>query len=224
VLSRENRERGDMGNLQDLLKRLGENLLAGQEDETRRLTEEALQAGALPQQILEQGMRPAMDDLGDRFSRGQAYLPELLLAAETMKAGMVVLEPAIIRDGAAPAATLLLGTVEGDIHDIGKNLVKMMCQGSGFRVVDLDTNVPAERFLEAYLREKPDLVGLSALLTSTMGEMEKVIRRIRAHDPQARFFVGGAPVRQEFADRIGADGYAPDAGAAVKVARRLVGK
>jgi len=210
--------------MNDSMKKLGECLLAGNEEEIRRLTREALQGGISPQRVLDEGMRPAMEELGERFSRGTAYLPELLLAAETMKAGMEVLEPAIVRDGLAPTATLLLGTVEGDIHDIGKNLVKMMCQGSGFKIIDLDVNVSAERFLQVYREKKPDLVGLSALLTSTMGEMERVIQKIRRADPKARFLVGGAPIRQEFADRIKADGYAPDAAAAVKAARRIVGK
>lgn len=210
--------------MKELMQKLGEDLLAGKEDETRRLTEQALEQGLTPQDVLEQGMQPAMERLGERFSKGEAYLPELLLAAETMKVGMKVLRPAIIQQGVKPTATMLLGTVEGDIHDIGKNLVKMMFQGSGFHVVDLNINVPAARFLEAYLEEKPDLVGLSALLTSTIGEMEKVIQVIRKEDPAARFIVGGAPIRQDFADRIGADGYAADAAAAVKVGKQIVGK
>jgi methanogenic corrinoid protein MtbC1 len=136
---------------------------------------------------------------------------------------MEVLQPAIVRAGIAPRATLLLGTVQGDIHDIGKNLVKMMFEGAGYKVIDLDINVKAERFLEAYHREKPDLVGLSALLTSTIGEMEKVIQAVREYDPEAKFIVGGAPINQAFADRVGANGYAPDAGEAVKVGNRIIG-
>ena len=202
---------------------LGETLLAGNVEEIKRLTEEALNTGATPQDILERGLRPAMEALGERFSRGEAFLPELLVAAETMKASMEVLEPAIVRDGVAPKATMLLGTVAGDIHDIGKNLVKMMFEGSGFKVIDLDINVKADKFLEAYHKEKPDLVGLSALLTTTIGEMEKVIQAIREYDPKAKFIIGGAPITQEFADRVGADGYAPDAGEAVKVGYRIIG-
>jgi 5-methyltetrahydrofolate--homocysteine methyltransferase len=209
--------------MNELMTNLGETLLAGNLEEIRRLTEEALGAGATPQEVLEQGLRPAMEALGERFSRGDAFLPELLVAAETMKASMEVLEPAIVRDGVAPRATMLLGTVEGDIHDIGKNLVKMMFEGSGFKVIDLDINVKADRFLEAYHRERPDLVGLSALLTTTIGEMEKVIQTIREFDPDAKFIIGGAPITQEFADRVGANGYAPDAGEAVKVGTRIVG-
>jgi 5-methyltetrahydrofolate--homocysteine methyltransferase len=118
---------------------------------------------------------------------------------------------------------MLLGTVEGDIHDIGKNLVKMMFEGAGYKVIDLDINVKADKFLEAYHKENPDLVGLSALLTNTIGVMEKVIQAIREYDPNAKFIIGGAPVNQEFCDRVGADGYAADAGKAVKVGNRIIG-
>ena len=209
--------------MNELMTNLGETLLAGNMEEIKRLTEEALSAGTTPQDILEQGLRPAMETLGDRFSRGEAFLPELLVAAETMKASMEVLQPAIVRDGVAPKATMILGTVEGDIHDIGKNLVKMMFEGAGYKVIDLDINVKADKFLEAYHKENPDLVGLSALLTNTIGTMEKVIQTIREYDPKAKFIIGGAPVNQEFCDRVGADGYAPDAGEAVKVGNRIIG-
>jgi len=209
--------------MNELMTNLGETLLAGNMEEIKRLTEEALSAGTTPQDILEQGLRPAMETLGDRFSRGEAFLPELLVAAETMKASMEVLQPAIVRDGVTPKATMLLGTVEGDIHDIGKNLVKMMFEGAGYKVIDLDINVKADKFLEAYHKEKPDLVGLSALLTNTIGTMEKVIQTIREYDPKAKFIIGGAPVNQEFCDRVGADGYAPDAGEAVRVGNQIIG-
>jgi len=209
--------------MNELMTNLGETLLAGNMEEIKRLTEEALSAGTTPQAILEQGLRPAMETLGDRFSRGEAFLPELLVAAETMKASMEVLQPAIVRDGVTPKATMLLGTVEGDIHDIGKNLVKMMFEGAGYKVIDLDINVKADKFLEAYHKEKPDLVGLSALLTNTIGTMEKVIQTIREYDPKAKFIIGGAPVNQEFCDRVGADGYAPDAGEAVRVGNQIIG-
>ena len=209
--------------MNELMTNLGETLLAGNMEEIKRLTEEALSAGTTPQDILEQGLRPAMETLGDRFSRGEAFLPELLVAAETMKASMEVLQPAIVRDGVAPKATLILGTVEGDIHDIGKNLVKMMFEGAGYKVIDLDINVKADKFLEAYHKEKPDLVGLSALLTNTIGVMEKVIQAIREYDPKAKFIIGGAPVNQEFCDRVGADGYAAEAGEAVRVGNRIIG-
>ena len=209
--------------MNELMTNLGETLLAGDMEKIKQLTEEALNGGATPQDILEKGLRPAMETLGDRFSRGEAFLPELLVAAETMKASMEVLQPAIVREGVAPKATMLLGTVEGDIHDIRKNRVKMMFEGAGYKVIDLDINVKADKFLEAYHKEKPDLVGLSALLTNTIGVMEKVIQTIREYDPEAKFIVGGAPVNQEFCDRVGANGYAPDAGDAVKVGNRIIG-
>jgi len=209
--------------MNETMRKLGDSLLAGDVGEARRLTQDALKAGASPQEILETGMRPAMERLGERFSAGEAYLPELLLAADTMREGMEVLRPSILRGGIKPEATLLLGSVEGDIHDIGKNLVRMMFEGGGFRVIDLGIDVSCERFVEAYHRERPDLVGLSALLTTTMGQMEKVVRGIRSGDSAARFIVGGAPIRQAFADQIGANGYAPDAAQAVKVGRKILG-
>ncbi len=206
----------------ELLQRLGESLLAGDEEITRELTREALGAGISAQAVLDDGMRPAMERLGERFSRGEAYLPEMLLAAETMKAGMEVLKAAVVGGEGKARAKLLLGTVEGDIHDIGKNLVKMMFQGAGYEVVDLETDVKAGTFLDAYRRERPDLVGLSALLSTTVGEMEKVIGMIRGEDPAARFIVGGAPVTPDLARKMGADGYAPDAGSAVRVGNGLL--
>ena len=207
----------------ELLYRLGESLLAGNEEETRILTEQAIESGLPPQSILDQGMRPAMERLGERFSSGDAYLPELLIAAETMKVGMEVLKPAIVSGEVSHRAKMIIGTVEGDIHDIGKNLVKMMFQGAGYDVVDLDINVGVDTFLTAYKRETPDLVGLSALLTTTIAEMERVIQELRKQDPDAKVIIGGAPVSQELAEKIGANGYAADAAAAVKVGDNIIG-
>jgi len=201
---------------------MGEHLLAGRAEELKRAVEEAIEAGALPEQILGEAVMPAMEALGDRFSRGEAYLPELLLAAHTMQAAMKALGPA--KDGGGGRqGKMLIGTVEGDIHDLGKNLVKMMFEGAGFAVVDAGINVAAEKFREAYEREKPDLLGLSSLLTTTMVEMEKVIRKVRGEHPDARIIVGGAPINQDFADKVGADGYAPDAPSAVKVGKTILG-
>lgn len=208
--------------MNDLMSKLGESLIAGQVEEIKNLTTEALQGGMMPHEILEKGIMGPMEQLGERFSRGEAFLPELLLAAHGMKAAMEVLKPALVRGELKPEATMILGTVEGDVHDLGKNIVRMMLESAAFRVVDMGVNVSAEQFLEAYRQEKPDLVGLSSLLTTTIGEMGKVIERIRQAYPEAKFIVGGAPVRQDFADEIGADGYAPDAHTAVKVARRIV--
>jgi len=208
--------------MNDLMSKLGGSLIAGRVEEIKSLTAEALQGGMMPQEVLEKGMMGPMEQLGERFSRGEAFLPELLLAAHGMKAAMEVLKPALIRGELKPEATMILGTVAGDVHDLGKNIVRMMFESAAFRVVDMGVNVSAERFLEAYRQERPDLVGLSSLLTTTIGEMGKVIERVRRAYPEAKFIIGGAPVRQDFADEIGADGYAPDAHTAVKVAKRIV--
>jgi 5-methyltetrahydrofolate--homocysteine methyltransferase len=207
----------------ELMAKLGTNLIAGEIDAVKGFTEEALRAGMSAHEVLERGMMPSMEELGERFSRGEAFLPELLLAAHAMKAVMEVLKPAMARSDVGPEATLVIGTVAGDVHDLGKNVVRLMFEGAAFRVVDMGVNVSAERFLEAYGQEKPDLVGLSSLVTATMGEMEKVIRQVRREYPEAKFIVGGAPIRQDFADAIGADGYAPDAHTAVNVGRRIIG-
>lgn len=209
--------------MNELMTRLGASLIAGQSDTIKALTEDALQAGVAPQEILESAMRRPMEALGERFSRGEAFLPELLLAAHGMKAAMEVLKPALTQGGVEPQATLLIGTVAGDIHDLGKNVVGMMFEGAAFRVVDLGVSVSAAHFLDAYREVRPDLVGLSSLLTTTMHEMGNVIRTVRGAYADARFIVGGAPLSQPFADEIGADGYAPDAHTAVKVATRLLG-
>ena len=209
--------------MNELMAKLGENLIAGQTEKIKGLTEEALKAGMPPQEILERAMMRPMEELGERFSRGEAFLPELLLAAHGMKAAMEVLKPALSQGEVKPEATMVIGTVAGDVHDLGKNIVRMMFESAAFRVVDVGVNVSAEQFLEAYCEEKPDLVGLSSLLTTTMQEMEKVIQKVRGAYPDAKFIVGGAPIRQDFADKIGADGYAPDAHTAVKVAKKIVG-
>lgn len=209
--------------MSDLLNRIGDHILAGQTEALGAALAEALEANMTARQILDQAMMPAMDRLGERFAAGEAFLPELLLAGETMKDGLAILGPKLVSDGPQAAGTLVIGTVQGDIHDLGKNLVKMMFEGAGFRVVDLGANVPTERFLAACAQEKPDLVGLSSLLTNTMAVMKQVIRTVRDAHPQVRFLVGGAPLSQDFADRIGADGYAPDAHNAVKAGKALIG-
>jgi 5-methyltetrahydrofolate--homocysteine methyltransferase len=209
--------------MKELMAKLGKSLIAGQTEEIKRFTEEALTAGMSPHEILEKGMTPQMEELGERFSKGDAFLPELLLAAHNMKAAMGVLKPAIAQQAVNPEATLVIGTVAGDIHDLGKGIVRMMFESAAFRVVDMGVDVSGERFLEAYGQERPDLVGLSSLLTTTMAEMEKVIKKVRGEYPEAKFIIGGAPLRQDFADKIGADGYAPDAPTAVKVGKKIVG-
>jgi 5-methyltetrahydrofolate--homocysteine methyltransferase len=209
--------------MKELMANLGASLIAGQTEEIKGFAEEALRAGMSPHQIIEQGMMPSMAELGERFSQGEAYLPELLLAAHTMKAAMAILKGATSQQEMKPGATMLIGTVAGDVHDLGKNIVRMMFESAAFRVVDMGVNVSAEQFLEAYAREKPALVGLSSLLTTTMGEMKNIVERLRAAYPEAKLIVGGAPIRQDFADQIGAHGYAPDAHTAVKVGKEIAG-
>jgi methanogenic corrinoid protein MtbC1 len=208
--------------MQELLSKLGETLLAGNNELISKLTQDALENGISVEQILESGFMPAMEDLGDRFSTGEAYLPELLLAADTMKVAMEALKPVVVNANLKHKASILIGTVKGDIHNVGLGIVKMMFEGAGFQVIDLGVDTPAEDFLDAYIMERPDLIGLSALLSTTMGEMKDVIELVRQDFPRARFLVGGAPITQKFADSIGADGFAPDAPTGVKIVHRIL--
>jgi 5-methyltetrahydrofolate--homocysteine methyltransferase len=184
-----------------------------------RLAGEAVDAGVDPQEILD-AMTAAMAETGARFQRNDIYVPEMLIAARAMKESMAVLEPVLVGAGIKPEATAILGTVKGDLHDIGKNLVGMMWKGANIEVIDLGTNVPAEKFVEAAREHDARLVGISALLTTTMVGMKDVVEAIRkAGLPDVKVIIGGAPVTAEFAREIGADGFAPDAGTAVDVAQ-----
>jgi 5-methyltetrahydrofolate--homocysteine methyltransferase len=192
---------------------------AGDRVSAVRLAGEAVDAGVDPQEILD-SMTAAMAETGARFQRNDIYVPEMLISARAMKEAMAVLEPVLVGAGIKPEATAILGTVKGDLHDIGKNLVGMMWKGANIEVIDLGTNVPAERFAEAAKEHGAHLVGISALLTTTMVGMKDVVDAIRAADlPGVKVIIGGAPVTAEFAREIGADGYAPDAGTAVDVAQ-----
>ena len=171
-----------------------------------------LAAGTGIADILDDGMIAAMDEVGEKFSRGELFVPEMLIAAQTMKSGLELLKPNLTDSGSQPKSTVIIGTVKGDMHDIGKNLVIMMLEGAGFYVVDLGVDVQAGRFVSAAKEHKAQLVALSALLTTTMGEMEACVAGLKEQGLGVKTMVGGAPVSQEFADRIGADGYAADAG------------
>jgi 5-methyltetrahydrofolate--homocysteine methyltransferase len=185
------------------------------------LTQAALEGGHDPATILG-AMTAAMDVVGRRFQDGDIFVPEMLIAARAMKAGMAILEPALAAAGVVPEFTAVVGTVEGDLHDIGKNLVGMMWKGAGFEVVDLGVNVGAAAFVAAARERGAHIVGLSALLTTTMPNMRAVVEAIKTAGVPAKVVIGGAPTTPEFAAQIGADGYAPDAGAAVDLARRLL--
>jgi 5-methyltetrahydrofolate--homocysteine methyltransferase len=196
---------------------------SGDQHAARRETEAAIEAGIEPQQILD-AMVAGMHDIGERFQRGDAYVPEMLIAARAMKASMPLLEPLLLDAGLEPEHTVLIGTVEGDLHDIGKNLVALMWRGANVRVVDLGVNVTPQAFSEAVEEQAPSVVGLSALLTTTMPAMERTVAAIRssgANEP--RIMIGGAPVTADYAEQIGADDFAPDAGAAVNALRELLG-
>ena len=194
---------------------------AGDRASAVRLTNEALAASVPPQEILD-AMTGAMGVIGRRFQDGDIFVPEMLIAARAMKEATAILEPVLVEAGIRPEHTAVIGTVEGDLHDIGKNLVGMMLKGAAINVVDLGVNVPAARFVDAAREHDAQLIGISALLTTTMPNMRAVVEAIKAAGLDARVMIGGAPTTPEFADQIGADGYAPDAGAAVDVARQLL--
>lgn len=199
-------------------------LIAGKRNDVTAKVQEALTEGLDPEMILNQGLISGMSVVGERFRRNLIYVPEVLLAARAMKSGLALLEPILTASGVEPIAKVILGTVKGDLHDIGKNLVGMMLQGAGYEIVDLGTDVSAERFLAAINEHNCRLIGMSALLTTTMPYMSKVIQAVReAGLDEVRVMVGGAPVTQNFANAIGADGYAPDAASAVDLANRLAG-
>jgi 5-methyltetrahydrofolate--homocysteine methyltransferase len=194
---------------------------AGDQRTAVAVTQAAIDDGMAAQAILD-AMSSAMEVIGGRFQRNEIYVPEMLISARAMKLATAVLEPHLVKAGVLPEHTAVIGTVAGDLHDIGKNLVGMMWKGATIAVVDLGTNVPADRFASAAVEHGASLVGISALLTTTMVGMREAVAAVRAAVPQAVVMVGGAPVTSEFAESIGADGYAADAAAAVDVARQLL--
>ncbi len=202
------------------------SLSQGKMEEVKTLVQGALDAGESAERVLKEGLIQAMDRLGVRFKNGEIYIPEVLLAARAMHAGMAVLKPILSKSTGTMTGKVLIGTVKGDLHDIGKNLVAMMLEGGGFDVIDLGIDVPASRFVEAVKEHRPQVVGMSALLTTTMLEMKKTIQALEAagQKDQVKIIVGGAPVTERFAMEIGADGYAPDAASAVDRVRSLIPK
>jgi len=194
---------------------------AGNRNDARALTQAALDAGVDPKTILD-AMTAAMDVVGRKFQEGELFVPEMLIAARAMKAGTEILEPALLAAGVTPEFRAVVGTVEGDLHDIGKNLVGMMWKGGGIEVIDLGVNVAPAAFVAAAREHDAHLIGVSALLTTTMPNMRGVVEAVRAAGISTKVVIGGAPVTPEFAAQIGADGYAPDAGSAVDLARGLL--
>jgi 5-methyltetrahydrofolate--homocysteine methyltransferase len=190
----------------------------------RRLTDEALAAGVAPQSLLADALVPAMNAVGERFECGDYFVPDLLVAARAMKAAFEPLRPLLAASGTAPAGRVAIGTVKGDLHDIGKNLVAAMLEGGGFEVIDLGVDVPAARFVEVVGDRRPDLIAISALLSTTMTAMKDTLEALRAAGvrDRVRVMVGGAPVTHAFATSIGADGYSDSASGAVRLARQLM--
>ena len=199
-------------------------LTQGKMEEIRKLTEEVLNDGEPPEAILKDGFIQGMDRIGVRFKSGEIYIPEVLIAARAMHAGMEVLKPILSKSTTRLSKRVAIGTVKGDLHDIGKNLVAMMLEGGGFEVVDLGVDVSAEKFVEAIKAHKPHVVGMSALLTTTIREMTMTLEAIEKAGLRngIKTIVGGAPLTEKFAREIGADGYAPDAASAVDVVTSLV--
>ncbi|MBM3791250.1 MAG: cobalamin-binding protein [Acidobacteria bacterium] len=206
------------------LEDIAGSLIRGDADAVARLTREALDGGVDPKSLLRDALIAGMDTVGGRFRSNEIFIPEVLIAARAMKAGMQHLEPVLAACGVRPVGRCLIGTVSGDIHDIGKNLVTMMLRGGGFEVIDLGVNVPLEGFLDGIERHRPHIVGMSALLTTTMVQMQVNIEEFRRAGltDRLKVMVGGAPVSESFARQIGADGFAADAAGAKDEARALL--
>ena len=207
------------------LKKLAEAVENGKRNDAKLLTQTLLTEGYKPLEIVEQGLVPGMSSIGEKFKNNEVFVPEMLIAARAMKEAMTLLEPLLAEAGIKPKYTAVIGTVQGDLHDIGKNLVAMMLKGANFGVVDVGTNVPAEKFVAAVKEHNAGIVALSALLTTTMPAMKTAVSALRtAGLTTVKIMIGGAPVTQDFANEIGADGYSPDAASAVELALRLVGE
>jgi 5-methyltetrahydrofolate--homocysteine methyltransferase len=204
------------------LKALADAVINGDQSTAVKITKTALAEGTTAKSVLEDGLIAGMNVIGGRFKRNEVYIPEVLIAARAMKMAMEVLEPELVKAGVEPVGKFIIGTVKGDLHDIGKNLVAMMLKGAGFEVVDLGIDVGPEKFVQIAKDTGIQLIGMSALLTTTMTSMEKIIKALKDAGISAKIVIGGAPVTQGYADKIGADGYAADAASAVDLAKSLV--
>ena len=197
-------------------------VMAFDEDKVKQLTKAEVAAGTEIGTILNQGLIGAMDTVGEKFSAGDLFVPEMLMAAQAMKAGLEILKPLLSAGQAKARGRVVIGTVKGDLHDIGKNLVSMMMEGAGFDVIDLGVDVASEKFVQVAAEKKADVIALSALLTTTMPAMQTTVTAVKEAGLASRTIIGGAPVTQGFADQIGADGYSPDAPGAVKLVKKLM--
>jgi len=204
------------------LQALADAIIRGDQNTAVEITKAALSEGAAAKSILDEGLIAGMDVIGARFKKYEVFIPDVLLAARAMKMATKILEPELAKEGVKPVGKFLIGTVQGDLHDIGKNLVAMMLKGAGFEVVDLGVDIGPEKFVEEAKAADAQVIGMSTLLTTTMPAMEKTIIALKEADVSAKIMIGGAPVTQGYADEIGAHGYAPDAASAVDTAKNLV--
>ena len=207
-----------------IVNQIADRVIEGNIAEVESLTKQALEQKEDVQKIIDEGLTAGLDVVGEKFSAGEFFLPEMLTAGMAVKAGMEILKPVLTKFGVKPKGTIVAGTVLGDIHDIGKNMVCMMLEGAGFKVIDVGIDVPAETFINTAKANGADIIAMSALISTTRASMVGIIEDIRTSELnyKVKVMIGGAPVTQEFADRIGADGYAPDAALAAKKARELL--
>ncbi|OGP56817.1 MAG: methyltransferase [Deltaproteobacteria bacterium RBG_13_61_14] len=207
------------------MEKLKELVKTGKAPETEARVKELLAQKVLPEKILQEALIPAMDEVGDLFQAGEYFVPEMLVAARAMQRGLAIIKPLVVAKGIKPIGKVVIGTVKGDLHDIGKNLVCMALEGAGFEVVDVGTDATPEKFVAAIKEHQPQVVGLSALLTTTMLSMKDVIQALKAAGvrEQVKVMIGGAPIRQEYADEIGADYYGKDSTSARDIAREVIG-
>jgi 5-methyltetrahydrofolate--homocysteine methyltransferase len=206
------------------LQDLANNLINGKAPIVANLTKQAIEDGIEPAKILNEGLIAGMNVVGQKFKACEFYVPEVLIAARAMKGAMEILKPKLLETGVKPIAKIAIGTVKGDLHDIGKNLVSMMLQGAGFEIVDLGVDVTPEKYINTIKEQGINLIGMSALLTTTMPSMKTTIQALveAGIRDQVKILIGGAPVTQNYSDEIGADGYAPDAASAVEKAKELL--
>ncbi len=211
--------------MSSLYERMSTAVLEGDSEEAHTLVQKALDKGLVPKDILDNGLVVGMSEVGVRFKRGDMFVPEVLMSAEAMQAGLEILRPQLVATGAKLIGKIVMGTVKGDLHDIGKNLVSMMCEGAGFEIIDLGFNAEPEKFIEAIKQHQPDIVGMSAMLTTTMRAMGHTIKAIQEAGlrDRVKIMVGGASVDAAFAERIGADGYGSNAPSGTDLAKRFVG-
>ena len=212
-----------MHEIEELLKQLAQRIIDGKKDDAISLTNRLLELNYPPKKILDDGLLPGMDVVGVRFRDNIIFVPQVLISARAMKSSLAILEPLLSEAKIEGVGTVVIGTVKGDIHDIGKNIVAMMLRSNGFKVIDLGIDTSIEKFVDAIHKENPQIIGMSALLTTTMVYMKLVIERIKQDSLPVKVMIGGAPISRNFANQIGADAYAKNASEAVMVARELIG-